>query len=209
MKPREIVPGVYHWRAFHQGIRHEVSSYYLAGPALLLDPLLPAEGFDGGDPVEWLREQGPPAGVVLSNRHHYRDSGRLADALDIPVHASEPGMHEFSPEQHVRPFQFGDELADGVVAHEVGAICPDETAFEVRGARALAVADGVVRFESMEAPLGFVPDGLMGDDAEAIKERLRAAYRRLLELDFDHLLLAHGDPLVDDGKVQLQAFLEG
>ncbi|HEY8724256.1 MAG TPA: hypothetical protein VIL92_10420 [Gaiellaceae bacterium] len=35
---------------------------------------------------------------------------------------------------------------------------------------------------------------------------LRDAYRRLLDLDFDLLLLAHGDPVVTSGKEALGAF---
>ena len=46
------------------------------------------------------------------------------------------------------------------------------------------------------------------DDPERDKAGLRAAYRRLLELDFDLLLLAHGDPVVGDAKEQLRAFVE-
>jgi hypothetical protein len=53
-----------------------------------------------------------------------------------------------------------------------------------------------------------VPDGLMGDDPEAVKEGLHDSYSRLLKLDFDHLLLAHGLPVVGDGKEQLRSFLD-
>jgi hypothetical protein len=116
-------------------------------------------------------------------------------------------MHEFTSEQRVEPFEFGDELEDGVVAHEIGAICPDETALEIPAARALAIADGLVRFSAPDAPLGFVPDSLLGDDPEEIKRGLRASYERLVDLDFDHLLLAHGLPLVGDGKQRLRQFL--
>lgn len=206
---REIAPGLFHWTAFHEGIRKDVSSYFVPDSGVLIDPLLPAGGFDGrADPVDWLAEHGPPAAIVLSNRHHYRDSERLADAFSIPVYASEPGMHEFSPQQHVRAFRFGDELPGGVVTHEVGAICPDETALEIPSARALALADGVVRFDDSDGPLGFVSDSLLGDDPEAVKTELREALQGLLALDFDHLLLAHGLPAVGDGKEELRAFLE-
>lgn len=206
---REIAPGLFHWTAFHEGIRTDVSSYFVSDLGVLIDPLLPSEGFDGGaDPVSWLRDHGPPAAIVLSNRHHYRHSGRLVDAFSIPVYASEPGMHEFSPNQHIRAFRFGDELAGGVVTHEVDAICPDETALEIPSARALALADGLVRFGESDGPLGFVPDVLLGDDPEAVKAGLRDRLERLLALDFDHLLLAHGLPAVGDGKVQLRAFLD-
>ena len=206
---REIIPGVFHWTAFHPRIRQEVCSYYVSESGVVIDPLLPTDGFeDGQDPIEWFREQGPPTAVLLSNRHHYRDSRKLVEAFEVSVYASEPGMHEFAPDQHVEPFQFGHRLAGGVVAHEVDAICPDETALEIPSARAIVFADGLVRFGSLEAPIGFVPDFLLGDDPEEVKAGLRDSYRRLLGLDFDHLLLAHGLPVVGDGKEQLRAFVE-
>ena len=206
---REIAPGLFHWTAFHDGIRSEVSSYFASDTGVLIDPLLPAGGVDGGtDPLQWLRQQGPPTAIVLTNRHHYRHSGRIAETFDIAVYASEPGMHEFSAGQRVRPFNFGDRLPGEVIAHEIDAICPDETALELLSVRAVALADGLVRFSAPDAPLGFVPDWLMGDDPEAVKEGLHDSYSRLLTLDFDHLLLAHGLPAVGDGKDQLRTFLE-
>lgn len=201
---RELAPGLFHWTAFHEGIRSEVSSYYLRDGGVLFDPLLPDDSA-----LQWLAENGPPRTVLLTNRHHYRHTGRLIEAFDVSVHASAPGMHNFTAEQRVQPFEFGDELPGGVIAHEVGAICPDETALEIRSVRALACADGVVRWRAPDAPLAFVPDFLLGDDPEGVKSGLRAAYDRLLELDFDHLLLAHGLPAVGDGRQQLRAFLEG
>ena len=72
--------------------------------------------------------------------------------------------------------------------------------------RALACADGVVRWPD-DGPLTFVPDELM-DDPERTKAGLRDAYRRPLDLDFDRLLLAHGDPIVHGAKDDLAAFVE-
>jgi hypothetical protein len=71
--------------------------------------------------------------------------------------------------------------------------------------RALACADGVIRSPD-EGPLTFVPDELM-DDPGRTKAALRDAYRRLLDLDFDRLLLAHGDPIVHGAKDELAAFV--
>jgi hypothetical protein len=206
---REIVPGLFHWRAFHDGIGKDVSSYFVNEPGVLIDPLLPTEGCDARtDPLEWLGQHGPPKAILLTNRHHYRHSRRLADAFDLTVYVSEPGIHEFSASQHVQPFHFGDRLPGDVIAHEIDAICPDETALEIPSLRAVALADGLVRFSSFEGPLGFVPDRLMGDDPGAVKEGLHDSYSRLLTFDFDHLLLAHGMPAVGDGKEQLRTFLE-
>ena len=46
------------------------------------------------------------------------------------------------------------------------------------------------------------------DEPEQTKAGLRDAYRRLLDLDFDVLLLAHGEPLASGGRQALRRFLE-
>ena len=58
--------------------------------------------------------------------------------------------------------------------------------------------------------LGFFPDYLLGDDPEAEKQRLRDGFARLAaEVDFDHLLLAHGTPILGDGRERLRRFAAG
>ena len=44
------------------------------------------------------------------------------------------------------------------------------------------------------------------DDPARTKAALRDAYRRIAELDFDALLLAHGDPIVSGGREALADF---
>jgi hypothetical protein len=194
----EIAPGIWHWSAVHPRIKIRVHSYYLPAAGVVIDPIEPEDGLD------WFEEHSPPSAVLLTNRHHYRASGVFAERFAADVRCVREGMHEFADGRAVEPFAFGDELPGGIVAYEVGAICPDETAFHVPAVRALAVADGAVRWEE-GGPLAFVPDGLM-DDPERTKEGLRESYARLAQLDFDHLLLAHGDPFVGDGREALAAF---
>jgi hypothetical protein len=114
-------------------------------------------------------------------------------------------MHEFSDDQEVQPFDFGAELPGGLRAHEVDVICPDETALHSPALGVLAVADGVINYGGLR----FVGDEHLGDDPGAIKQGLRDAYAGLLDLEFDTLLLAHGDPLVGGAKDTLRAFAEG
>jgi hypothetical protein len=194
----EVAPGIWHWAARHPSIRIRVHSYYLPAERVLIDPIAPSEGLD------WFAEHGPPTDVLLTNRHHYRSSGDFVERFGVRVRCVRQGLHEFGKGRPVEPFDFGEELPGGVIAHEVGAICPDETALYVPARRALAVADGAVRWED-GGPLAFVPDGFM-DEPEQTKQGLREAYRRLAELDFDHLLLAHGDPFVGNGRAVLAAF---
>jgi hypothetical protein len=194
----EVAPGIWHWDARHPRIGIRVHSYFLAEEGVLLDPIAP----DGG--LDWFAEQGAPSDVLLTNRHHYRSSADFVERFGVTVRCVRQGLHEFSGGFDVEPFDFGDDLPGGAVAYEVGAICPDETAFHFPARRALAVADGAIRRED-GGPLAFVPDAYM-DDPERTKEGLRESYRRLAGLDFDHLLLAHGAPFVGGGRNALAAF---
>jgi hypothetical protein len=114
-------------------------------------------------------------------------------------------MHEFSRGEEVQPFRAGDLLPGDIESHEVGVLCPDETALRIPlEAGVLAVADGVVR----DRPLTFVPDFLLGDDPEGVKQGLKAAYARLLSLEFDHLICAHR-PWIGGAKQALREFVSG
>ena len=195
----EIAPGLWHWTARHPLIHRNVSSYYLIRERVLLDPLMPARG------ARWFRERdAPPEHVVLTNRHHDRHSWKLHDEFGCEVHCIDVGVGELEGRGPVTPFHFGDELPGGIIVHEVGAISPDETALHIPAHRALACADGVVRMSGPD--LEFVPDSLM-DDPEHTKAGLLYRYRGLLELDFEHLLLAHGKPVVATGKQALAEFV--
>lgn len=203
---REILPGVFHWTTVHPRIRIPVSSYLVRDARVLLDPLVPEEG------MEAIRSVAEPEHALLTNRHHYRHSDRFEAEFGCLVWCNAEGLYEFHKGERVRPFRAGDELPGGIRSLPVGAICSDETALlvplargEGDGANALAVADGVVR--DGDGPLAFVPDFLLGDDPEGVKRGLRAAYARLLDLPFDHLLCAHGEPWVGGAKAALRAFV--
>jgi hypothetical protein len=198
---RQLLPGVVHWKARHPHIGVEVSSYYLVEDRVLIDPIAPPDG------LEWF-EGREPAVALLTNRHHTRSVGEFVDRFGVVVQASRPGMHEFEGRPFaVEPFDDQAELPGGVVAHEVGVICPDEFALELTTQRALAVADGLMHYGD---ELGFVPDRYIGDDPPAIHRGLREVYARLVdEVDFDNLLLAHGDPIIGGAREELRSFAHG
>lgn len=199
---QEIAPSLWHWTAHYEQIGMDVSSCYLAADRVVIDPLIPDEG------IEWFEQHGAPDHVLLSNRHHDRDAWRLQEQFGSTVHCIRNGLHEIEGRGRVHAFDFGDELPGGVVAYEVGEICPDETALHLPAQRALLCADGVVRWPGGDA-LTFVPDEYI-DDPEKTKAALRARYGDLAEqLDFDLLLLAHGDPVLEGGREALLAFAAG
>lgn len=188
---REILPGVWHWSTYHEPIRTDVSSYFVAPAGIVIDPKVPDE------PLPSTARQ-----VVLTIGLHHRDATTFDVPIRAPREAEDRGLSErFDYE----PYGDGDELAPGVTAIQIGAICPDEYALHIAVAGgAIVFADGLMHYGDA---LAFVPDSLMGEDPAAVKDGLIDAFRALLTRDFDHLLFAHGDPLIGGGKAALTDFV--
>ncbi len=203
---QEVLPEVFHWSAVHPHIHTRVSSYWLEDGGVAIDPLIPSE-----EGLEWFAARAqPPSAVVLSNRHHYRHAGEFAGRFGCPVWCSRVGLYEFTHGELVEGFEFGDELPGRVRALEMGAICADDTALHLPSHSALVLADGVVRGGPYggDGPLGFVPDSLMDDPPETKRGLLASCARLLEELEFEHLLLAHGGPVIGDGRALLAELVE-
>ena len=192
----EVLPGVMHWTARHPSSGVESGSHYLVAEGILIDPIAPPEGlewFDGSEIGE----------ILLTNRHHTRSAFDIQDRFGVTIRAPRPGMHDL-PADRVRPYDFGERLSAGIVPHAISETWPDETALELPGHRAIAIADGVHNYGG----LGFFPDHLLGDDPEAEKQRLREGFGALARtVAFEHALFAHGTPIVGDASERLQAFV--
>ena len=142
---------------------------------------------------------------MLTSGLHARHAERFAAAFGCTIRASPEALDRLDGELEAEVYDDGDEVAPGVVAIHIGSISPDEYALHITAAGgAIVFADGLIRYGGA---LGFVPDSLMGENPGAVKEGLRAAFRGLLTRDFDHLLFAHGDPLVNGGRAALRDFL--
>jgi hypothetical protein len=200
----EILPGLMHWTAMRETIRQPVHSTYVVEARTLIDPMVPTEG------LAVFHDALPrPERILLSNRHHHRHTERFVDAFGCSVVCHRAGLWDLADTAYpVRGFEFDDEVAPGIVAREVAAISPEETALEIQiGSGLLSFADGVIR--SADGELGFVSDGLLGSDPERIKRGLAGAFQRLCDAcEFDALLFAHGAPLLGGGKDALRAFAD-
>jgi hypothetical protein len=191
---QQITRGIRHWTAVHPNLGAPVSSYWLPSLRVLLDPLdVPGE-------VEGVDE------IVLSNRHHKRSSFEARERFGAVLRVPRIGLHEFAEDDPVEPYDFGEPLAGGaIIPYQVTELWPDDGALHIPSLEALAIADTVVNYRER---LELVPDHLM-DDPPAERRGIRQGLARLAaDLDFAHLLLAHGSPLVGDGRERLREFAE-
>jgi hypothetical protein len=198
----ETVKGIFDYVVRHEDIDHEVNSTFVASldQPFLIDPMKPdvdASWFEGRESKH----------VFMTNRLHDRGIQWFVETFGCTVWCHESGLHEFEEmDLVVKGFQHGDNLPCGVEALEVGVLCPEETAFLIPAANGvLAIGDAFMRY----GELGFVPDEYIGDDPEAVKRGLVANLRLHLERDFDAIVMAHGAPIVENGKAMLREFLDG
>jgi hypothetical protein len=191
---RELAPGIRHWKAPHPNIGREVSAYWIPELRLLLDPIAVPDEVEGVDHI------------LLSCRHHTRDSLEAAERFGATIQAPRTGMHDYPEDTPIQAYDFGEPLLDGaVIPYEVGGLSPDETALHLPTVNALEVADGAIRYGP---ELQFVPDNLM-DDPEKDKADLKRGFLKFAdELEFDVLLLAHGEPYASGGREALRVFAE-
>lgn len=117
----EMLPGFWHWSTFRETIGIDVSSYWVEPAGIVIDPMVPP---DAG--LDWFEEREVrPQQVVLTIGLHWRDSSEFADRFGIGVRAPAAALERFAgTDREVERYEWGDEVAPGVTAVEIGASPP-------------------------------------------------------------------------------------
>ena len=188
---RDLAPGLWIWRAehpaWHAGSDWEptVTStcVHCGDEVAVLDPLAPTD--EAGAVWERLAEAPPTMAVVLKPDH----------VRDVDLFSARYGARAFGPwlywrddvpETELEPIEPGSELPGGLLALYDGR-GRMETPLWLPDQRALVFAD------AFAAPGG----ELRVWDSPAHSDRALPALRALLELPFELVILAHGEPVHD------------
>jgi glyoxylase-like metal-dependent hydrolase (beta-lactamase superfamily II) len=194
---REIVPDVHTWSVFAPDKGYAFNGYAVSTEegTVLIDP--PEPGEDGWDAVDLLE---PFAGVWITNRNHSRAAAAFRERYGLSVWAHEADAERL--ESGADRTILGDERLPGDIEPiHVPGKSPGEIAFHLPRSRALVVGDAVIGVPPGE--LSTYPDEVIDD-----REELQRSAARLLEYDFDALLLCDGEPLPSGGKEKLREFVE-
>ncbi len=188
---RDVAPGLWLWRQPHPAWREgsdwepEVTSFAVEsrGASLLLDPLAPPPGArDVWARIDALR----PDTVVVLKPDHGRDPAQFVRWYGATAYGPPLYWRDDVPRTALRPLHPGDELPGGLRAHHDGRGML-ETPLHLPEQRALVFADGLT-----------APDGVLRVWATPWHaERTLPALRKLLELDVEHVLVSHGEPVHD------------
>jgi hypothetical protein len=196
---RDVAPGLWIWRVEHprwragQGWDPIVTSTYIdvGGERLVVDPIAPP----ATSPLWERLDACPPTAAVVLKPDHVRD---------VDVFVQRYGARGFGPRLYFRddiptsvlePLDTGSRLPGGLVALYDGR-GRNETPLWLPDQRALVFAD------ALTAPRG----ELRIWATPWHHERALPALRALLELPFEHVIVAHGDPV--HPRTEFEAALE-
>jgi glyoxylase-like metal-dependent hydrolase (beta-lactamase superfamily II) len=191
---RELLPGIFTWPWFSTPHGYDFNGYFLAQPDgnLCVDPPdAPA------DVLAELARRGV-ARILLTNRNHVRDANRVRSRTGArtaihpadAVHARNQ-QAEIDDELHV-----GERIGPLTVVAVAGK-SPGEVALHWPARRILIVGDAVIGNPPGRCSL--LRDKVMDDPAQ-----LRASVRRLLDLDFDTLLVGDGVSILTGARERLR-----
>ena len=192
--PREILPGVYQWTvAWH---RFPLESYLVDTDdgVIAIDPQdLSPTALQGV--LSRVRH------VILTNHYHERAAAMWRHRFDAPVwapHGDVDDLETLTPD-HV--YSADSELPGGLQAIGLGGISVGEHALytsENRGVLFVGDALGTTSYWTHgEGEIGAHP-----------RMRPPTLLRKLLDLDFTSIAVGHGEPILDQAKVALAAYLE-
>jgi glyoxylase-like metal-dependent hydrolase (beta-lactamase superfamily II) len=194
---REIVPDVQTWSVFSPEKGYAFNGYAVSTEhgTVLIDP--PDPGADGWETIDLLE---PFAGVWVTNRNHSRAAATVRERYGVTVWAHEGDADRLEAGAD-RTVSGGETIPGEIQVLHVPGKSPGEIAFNLPRSRALIVGDVVIGVPAGE--LSTYPDAVVED-----RERLLDSAARLLDYDFDALLLCDGEPLPLGGKEKLREFVQ-
>jgi glyoxylase-like metal-dependent hydrolase (beta-lactamase superfamily II) len=194
---QEILSGVHIWSEFSEKMGFSFNGYAVATErgTVAVDPP------DPGDDSAWKRldELAPFIGVYVTNRNHSRAAATFRDRYDAPVQIHRDDAEQAKVEAD-ETLTGGESIADELRVVSVPGKSPGEIALLLPTRQALIVGDLVIG----------VPAGVLStypDEAIDDRDELLRSAEKLLDLEFDALLLCDGDPLPRGGKEKLKAFV--
>jgi hypothetical protein len=188
---RDVTSGLWIWRlehpAWRPGLAWEpvVTSTCVEsrGEVAVLDPLAPPSEAD----EIWARlDERPPTTAVVLKPDHVRDVDAFVRRYGARAFGPDLFFRDDIPETELEPIGPGSELPGGLVAQYDGR-GRNETPLWLPEPRALVFADALT-----------APEGTLRVwSTPWHEERVLPALRALLGLPFEHVVVAHGEPVHD------------
>lgn len=209
----EIAPGIHRWTARHpdwhpssdDDFGREVGSYALvAGDDLLLvDPLVLDEAQTAA--VDALAHAASKTSIFITIGYHVRSAAALAARYGATVHGPPQAGKRLDGAKGARfaLLEPGTPGPHGVLAHAIGNPRRGETPLHFPSHRAIAFGDALVTTPGGELRMwSYDPDE--PHRRAFYRDRFAPTLGPLVDLEPDHVLVTHGEPILGDGAAALR-----
>ncbi len=191
---REFLPGVLTWSWFSEPHGYDFNGALVLHEEgnLCIDPVDPPEAV-----LDRLAKEGV-ARILITNRNHTRAANRVREhtGATVSIHPADKGYARDQGTSIDAELEVGQPVGPFTIVGVPGK-SPGEVALHDPARGLLIVGDAVVG--NPPGQLSLLRERVMDDPA-----RLRESVRRLLELDFDVLLVGDGPPIRTGGRERLR-----
>jgi hypothetical protein len=208
-----ITEGLWRWTArhpeWHPGeFGAEVAGFAADardGTLLLIDPLLPPDP----EPVLHVLDERAGAAkrvaILISIPYHVRSSEELwkryRNDAEVTIHGHRACTKRLKDKKAFREIDPAVPLPAGVTAHAIGKPRRYETPLHLPSHSALVFGDAVA--ETDGRLVMWSADKVDAKVDRFYRERFAPTLEPLLELDFDRVLVTHGQPVMKNGRKAL------
>ena len=196
---KQILPGMWQWSWFSEDKQLDFNGLFLVvgEHKILIDPPPMA-----GEDQAFVRRNGPVDYIIVTNRDHARESGSCQAAFNcqLQVPEADASQMELKP---TKTFKDQELLPGGLwVVHLKDQKSPGESAlFIPQGKGVLIVGDALIG-----KPAGSV--SMLAAEKYADVGKAREGLRRLLNYNFDTLLVGDGMSIMTGAKSVVERVLQ-
>jgi glyoxylase-like metal-dependent hydrolase (beta-lactamase superfamily II) len=203
---REILPGIFTWGSTYVDRPWDLNGYAItfAEFTVLVDPPEPQED-------EWsgFNAMKPIAKIVLTNRDHVRGAELFRTRFDARLVAGTDEVTQFAHIRIDEGVREGELIAGVLRVIHLPGKSPGEIGLYFDPAHhtvsremggIVLVGDAIIG--NPPGALGLIPEAKLDDSSE-----LKRSLRKLVDYDFDVLLLCDGQPVLSGGKQKVAEFL--
>lgn len=200
----EILPGIFTWGSTYADRPWDLNGYAIAlpGETILVDPPALAE-------ADWSRVSTPVTTIVLTNRDHVRDTALFRTRYGAHVTAGKNELTQLTPLTVDVAVQEGDLISGALRVIDLPGKSPGEIglyfdpahhAYSRQSGGIVLLGDAIIG--NPPGALGLIPEPKL-DDPQTLKKSLL----KLLDYEFEVLLLCDGRSVLSDAKRKVSEFL--
>jgi glyoxylase-like metal-dependent hydrolase (beta-lactamase superfamily II) len=201
---KEILPGIFTWHEFSEEKKLNFNGYLIVsimGSVLIDPPELTEDNFAELEILVNKNSKSPLQAILLTNVHHERECHKMRKIFSIPVLINEKDDAGLERKAD-KTFADGDTLPGGFRTFKFeNQKSPGESAFYLKDRGIMILGDALIG--KVPGKLNMLPHDKYRDPKLA-----KRGLNKLLDYEFESLLLGDGESILNNAKEAVKVFLE-